>query len=175
MHISCFSLSKDKYMIHRTTLMYTARQITVIYSKRASKLLKWEQSWLPKLEGNCSYPPWRTSGWAQWFCTVWINLIFYDLPFLSLLNEKIIAISPGRHRDVTIWYHRDVTLWCHRDVTLWYHRDVTLWYQNLISTGYLCDVTNWCHSDITNLSNSGISCDISVTSLWHQIVDWEAF
>ena len=71
-------------------------------------------------------------------------------------------------------YHQDVTMWYHRDVTLWYHRDVTLRYQNLISLGYLCDVTNWCHSNITNLSNSDISCDISVTSLWHQIVDWVA-
>ena len=60
--------------------------------------------------------------------------------------------------------------------TLWvssWQEDVTLWYQNVISPRVLCDVTNWCHSDISNLSNSDISCDISVTSLWHQIVDWD--
>ena len=86
-------------------------------------------------------------------------------PFFSYFAEwKSFVISPGYHRDVTIWYHRDVTFW--------YHRDVTIWYQNVTSLWYLGDVTNWCHSDITNFSHSDISCDISVTSLWHQIVDW---
>ena len=94
-------------------------------------------------------------------------------PFFSYFAEwKSFVISPGYHRDVTIWYHRDVTIWYHRDVTFWYHRDVTIWYQNVTSLWYLGDVTNWCHSDITNFSHSDISCDISVTSLWHQIVDW---